>query len=85
MKASENPSIDLSLRVDLANAAIAYADSCVEYSLEPSSATFDDMMDAEELLFDLIAEARDAVLELDDFIANMDDNFVPAGWSSITS
>ena len=85
MKASANPNIDLSLRVDLATAAIAYADSCVEYSLEPCTDTFDAMMDAEELLFDLIAEARDAVLELEDTMINMEDSFVPAGWASITS
>jgi hypothetical protein len=78
MKASENQNIDLSLRVDLATAAIAYADSCVEYALEPCTDTFDAMMDSEELLFDLITEAKEAVQDLEY-------DFVPAGWDSVTS
>lgn len=63
MNVSENNAIDLSLRVDLANAAIAYANRCVEYSINPKCiGAFDAMMDAEELMFDLINEARDAVV-----------------------
>jgi hypothetical protein len=62
MNATENNVLALSLRVDLANAAIAYANRCVEYSLNPTGeGTFDEMMDAEEMMFDLITEARDEI------------------------
>lgn len=68
MNVSENNAIDLSLRIDLANAAIAYANRCCEYAVDPKCiGAFDDMMDAEELMFDLINEARDAVLDLEEF------------------
>ena len=79
MNVTENKAIDLSLRVDLATAAIDYANRCVEYSLDPTvGGAFDAMMDAEELLFDLINEAKQAVCELEDA-------FVPAGWALVTS
>lgn len=68
MNVSDNNAIDLSLRVDLANAAIAYANRCCEYGLNTKCIdAFDAMMDAEELMFDLINEARDAVLDLEEF------------------
>lgn len=68
MNVSENNAIDLSLRVDFANAAIAYANRCVEYAVDPRCiGAFDAMMDAEEMMFDLINEARDAVLDLEEF------------------
>ena len=68
MNATENRDLDLSLRVDLANAAIAYANRCCEYAINPKCiGAFDAMMDAEELMFDLINEARDAVVDLEEF------------------
>ena len=68
MNVSENNAIDLSLRIDLANAAIAYANRCVEYSIDPKCiGAFDAMMDAEDMMFDLINEARDAVVDLEEF------------------
>lgn len=68
MNVTENMSLDLSLRIDLANAAIAYANRCAEYSINPKADdVFDAMMDAEELMFDLINEARDAVVDLEEF------------------
>ena len=64
--ATENRDLDLSLRTDLANAAIAYANRCVNYAADPQErGTFDGMMDAEELLMDLVQECRDAMAELE--------------------
>jgi hypothetical protein len=74
MNATENRDLCLSLRVDLANAAIAYANRCVEYSLNPSAqGNFDAMMDAEEMMFDLITEARDAIRDLEELISDCDE------------
>jgi hypothetical protein len=68
MNISENTAIDLLLRIDLANAAIAYANRCVEYSINSrDQGNFDAMMDAEQLMFDLIHEAKDAFLDLEEF------------------
>lgn len=70
MNATDNRDLDLSLRVDLANAAIAYANRCVEYAIDPKAdGAFDAMMDAEEMMFDLIQEARDCVVEMQEEFA----------------
>jgi hypothetical protein len=69
MNATDNRDLDLSLRVDLANAAIAYANRCVDYAVNPSdNDTFEAMMDAEELMFDLVQEARDCITEQEEFV-----------------
>jgi hypothetical protein len=74
MNATENRDLCLTLRVDLANAAIAYANRCVDYSLNPSvQGNFDAMMDAEQDMFDLITEARDAVRDLEELRADCDE------------
>ena len=66
--ATENKALDLSLRIDLANAAIAYANRCVDYAFEPKAeGSFDAMMDAEEMMFDLIQEARDCMRDVGEF------------------
>jgi hypothetical protein len=68
MNVMDNKAIDLSLRVDLATAAIDYANRCVEYAIDPrANDVFDAMMDAEELLFDLINEAKQAICDLEEF------------------
>ena len=65
MKVSQNGAINLNLRVMLATAAIDYADCCAAYAFDPKcDGAFDAMMDAEEKMFDLINEARDAMLDL---------------------
>ena len=70
MNATDNRDLDLSLRVDLANAAIAYANRCVEYAMNPrAEGTLDAMMDAEEAMFDLIHEAKDCIVELQEEFA----------------
>lgn len=67
MNATQNNVLALSLRRDLADAAIAYANRCVEYSLNPSGdGAFDAMMDAEEMMFDLITEAKDEICFMDE-------------------
>ena len=63
--ATENRELDVSLRVDLANAAIAYANRCVEYALDGGADTKEEMFDAECLLMDLVNECRDTILELE--------------------
>ncbi len=67
--ATENRDLDVTLRVDLANAAIAYANRCVEYALDPSADTKEDMFDAECLLMDLVNECRDVMAELEEEFA----------------
>lgn len=66
MNATENCDLDLSLRVDLANAAIAYANRCVNYAVDPQErGAFDDMIDAEEMFMDLVQECRAALAQLE--------------------
>ena len=63
--ATEHRDLDLDLRVDLANAAIAYANRCVNYAADPSMDTKEDMFDAECMLMDLVNECRDTMAELE--------------------
>lgn len=76
MKVSENGAINLQLRVMLATAAIDYADRCAAYAFDPKcDGAFDSMMDAEEKMFDLINEAKDAMRDLAELEIERDEYF----------
>ena len=61
--ATENKALALNLRVDLANAALAYANRCVDYALDPSADTKEAMFDTEALMMELVNECRDTIEE----------------------
>lgn len=62
--ATDNRDLDLTLRIDLANAAIAYANRCVDYADAPDANTKEAMFDAEMLMMDLVMECRDVLDEI---------------------
>lgn len=71
-KPLESPLVPLDVRVDLANAALAYANALVMVEIERDTGTLDDVWNAEEmrkdayiLLHELANEAAESIV-LDD-------------------
>lgn len=68
-KPLESPLVPLAVRVDLANAALAYANALVLVEIERDTGTPDDLDNAEEmrkdsfeLLMDLVCEASESIV-----------------------
>lgn len=64
MNATDNQELPIVLRLALAEVALAYANICVEYSLNPSEENKEAKQTAKFMFFDIVADCANAVAEL---------------------